>query len=373
MRIKNLLFNLELLFNPEIDVSEYSIFSSKLEEETEENVVLIGDLHGYQNDFEKSKKLIEVIKKQNPHHIIIAGDIMQGKKWENDNDLSNLQLFLEILSKTAPVYIILGNHDTYGWNEKNTAQRKNNYDQLREPGKIYPLFNTREKIGPFNILGLVPSHYLMSSLSIQISGRAHDLLIKECIENGIPLDGGSDTINEIICHNPHNLFQTGRPSDNEFSYDISYNAHTHGGSIPTAIRKKHPDILLDMGIVERPYTINQDGKIVRVNPFIYAKTNLCDGLIFTDRNVQQRFLQLQGENYYQNIATDLNKLKWHKIAKEDFEHIVRTKELSANVITTGIRKIGFDICTHKPEVTVVKIIGTKPKIEAGKIKQRKAS
>lgn len=44
MSIKN------LLFNPQLELINYTLYSPKLEEDTEKKYIIIGDLHGYQND-----------------------------------------------------------------------------------------------------------------------------------------------------------------------------------------------------------------------------------------------------------------------------------------------------------------------------------
>ena len=376
MGMKNLIlnkyFDFPRFFNPEIDVVEYVTYSPKLDIGEEKKVVLIGDLHGYHNDIEKCQKLIETIRKQEPHHIVIAGDIMQGKKWDDDNALVKLQEFLINLSYIAPVITILGNHDIFGWNDKNSKHRKENYLSLKGKNEnIHPLYNTEIQIEDFKILGLVPSHNLISSLSIQITGRAHDLFIAECQEEGITFSPDENSISEVICHNPHLLCQPGKTLNNGgILYEIALMAHTHGGSIPTKLRKIFPEFFLDRGIVERPYTISQDGGIIGINPLIYGTTNLCSGVIYTDSQVQQQYMQLADNRFYENIANSPHDRKWSLVKdNETVKQILQTSGFSANVITTGIRKMGTDMRPWQPEVTVLNVCGTRKPSE-GKIRKK---
>ena len=93
-----------IVMNNDFNYVSYEIHSNKLHNK-EIKVILIADLHGYFNNKKKANKLVEAIKEKKPHHIIIAGDIMQGNKWEDEKKLLPFTKFISDLSSIAPVYI----------------------------------------------------------------------------------------------------------------------------------------------------------------------------------------------------------------------------------------------------------------------------
>ncbi len=84
-------------------VTEYSLESDKISSSI--RVVQISDLHT--KSFGKNnQKLIEKVKAENPHLIVLTGDII-----EDEDPTEYLRNLLTNLTRIAPVYLCIGNHE----------------------------------------------------------------------------------------------------------------------------------------------------------------------------------------------------------------------------------------------------------------------
>ena len=106
-----------------LTITDYKIRSSKIKETTK--IVLISDLHN--NQFGKAnKRLADKIRKQDPDFILMDGDML-------NEDGENAQMAISLvkrLTKTAPVYYALGNHE----NVYRERKDKNLCQQLEKAG-----------------------------------------------------------------------------------------------------------------------------------------------------------------------------------------------------------------------------------------------
>lgn len=94
------------LRNRKIKKKQLTIKSPKLQQS--KKIVFISDLHV---DFIygewHTKKIVQLIKKENPDLVLIGGDLINTPK---PNYAQNFKCFREI---SAPIYAVIGNHDVY--------------------------------------------------------------------------------------------------------------------------------------------------------------------------------------------------------------------------------------------------------------------
>jgi len=94
--------------NINLEVTNYKIRSNKLEETFDgTRFVVVADLHN--NTFSRNNdRLIKEINKVNPDFIIIAGDLIVGKR---ESDFKVALSFLKEISSKYPIYYGFGNHE----------------------------------------------------------------------------------------------------------------------------------------------------------------------------------------------------------------------------------------------------------------------
>lgn len=331
------------LTNFNCDLVRYIIPSYKLNRCEDINVVLIADLHGYTKNRKKSLLLGEEIKKLNPHHVIIAGDIMQGDEWEDLKAINDFEYFLDNLSESMHVFMKPGNHDSIGNNSDNHERRIANFRDL-ERKNVYPLVNDIEIYDGFQIAGFMPSIKLLHN-SFTMS---NDLLQKHFIEEvneKMSISNSEKYINEFIGHNPHMIM--GKSLGVLDGFNTFYSGHLHNGYYSSKRTKKYPDKYLDYGYNEKPYEIDDNGKLLGINPFLITKTSLCRGCIFFDGNT--KYLVLRNGHYYYNVDN-----KWYPVYPYDAIKDILDKKLKSLVITGGIKKFSyFSDLIDIPEVTMV--------------------
>ena len=328
----------------EFDLVKYSIYTDKLKLGEKVQVVLIADLHNYLINKKKALLLANAIKDRKPHHIVIAGDIIQGRKWENKKILSSISNFLNNLSEVAPVFIIRGNHDLVGINNK----RNDYFKSLEVKNKVYALDNDLVTYDNFDIVGFNPSKEIYD-LGLQQHGLAHDRFIKEFMNKGVKLKK-SKNITEFVGHSPY-LFaksENGIGLEDLKYVDTIYTGHMHNGYYRSSTTKNNPDKYLDYGYVERSYSFNKYGKLCSFNPLFFSKTDLCRGVIYIDDNSKKRILQLRNNHFYIYDNT------WDNIDEKDARKLIKDNNYHPMVITGGIRKFfGFNLPNDKPEITEI--------------------
>lgn len=352
--------------NNDFNYVSYKIHSNKLHNK-EIKVILIADLHGYFNNKRKAKKLAEAIKERKPHHIIIAGDTMQGDKWETKKKLAPLVEFIRDLSNIAPVFISQGNHDLAGAVNDNRKVRDNSFKKLEKInlGKVFVLINDVVEYDGFKILGYTPeTKDIIHKLDIQEHGIAHDIFINEYQENGVKLNKKDSFITEFVGHNP---FLIARSENGiglgDLKYiDTFYAGHIHNGYHRSSTITKNPDKYLYSGYIEQPYSLDKNKRIVKrsIRPYIYSRTILCRGTVYIDDDANRRILLLQNGNYYINNSKEVNKDNWIRISINNANEYINRNNLHALVITGGINKFfKLSLPGDKPEITEIIYMGKK--------------
>ncbi len=342
------------------DIVSYNIYTKKLKKNEIKKVVLIADIHGYTKNIKRSNNLVEAIIKLNPHHVVIAGDIMQGKKWIKENNFYHFANFLKKLSKEIPVFISQGNHDIANLNEKEKETCNLNFKNLQKinPKMIFPLINDKVYYDGFEILGYTPRYETISKLSIQEHGLAHDAFIHEYAKNGPKIDDSKDIV-EFVGHSPHLIARSENGIGLEClkNVDTFYTGHLHNGYRRSSTIEKNPDKYLDFGYEERFYSKDKNGKIIKksINPLLFSKSSLCRGIVYIDDSSKKRVLQLRNNHFYIN-----NSEKWNIKDVIDARKIINDNHLHALVITGGIRNfLNIALPGDYPEITEINYIGEK--------------
>lgn len=350
--------------NFDYELIKYVLPSCKLNFGEEKKVILIADMHDYSKDKEKSDALAEAIKRSDPHHVVIAGDNIQGAKWESERALGDFARFVSNVSEAAPVFISQGNHDLVGLNESNVGIRHSNFRDMEKlrPGSVYPLINDKVVIDGFEIIGYTPSADIIGDLGTQNHGLAHDRFVTEYMELGVKPGIDRSLITEFVGHNPNLIAQSenGIGLEGLVPIDVFYAGHLHNGYRRSSTVAKNPDKYMDLGYVEKPYTLDKDAKLASANPLFFGKTNLCRGVVYVDDSSQQRILQLSNNNFYINSSMEENKQLWVPVSEAKARENILNNKLHALVITGGIRKFfGLDVPGDSPEITEVTYRGVK--------------
>ena len=308
----------------------YHIFSEKVEKK--EKIVLISDAHDI---FTKSKiqyQLISDINKLGAHHVSIAGDTMQGVKYENNKKCAELSYFLDGLAEAQPVVLSLGNHDLVGLTKKG----RQNFRDLGNFENIYPLDNQSVIIDNFRITGFSSDRDAYAPAN-HASGRANELYTNDWNSSGIDIKTDSDFFEELVGHAPHPLASryVGENAKGIRNFDIYLTGHLHNGYVPCWYKGKGIEKLADKGIWEMPVEKDLNGKMIKVRPWVYTKTDLCRGLHYIS-NEGSMGMQLGNSdiNYIDDIGYD------------------KTKTVPL-VISGGVNK--FFGLPSSPEITVIDI------------------
>ena len=204
--------NIILVKNTEIEVG----FSAK--------IVVIADLHlgVYKTENFLARVVDKINKIDKVDAVLIPGDLTYYPK-------ENLEkLFYPLKNISAPVYAVLGNHDS----EKPGPPIQKELQQVLEKNGVIFLHNTNRTLGNINILGL--GDYWAEDYDIS---KINDF--KE-----------SDNL-IVIAHNPDitSEYKNAIP-------DLTVTGHTHGGQIrlPYFYKKAIPCVGdFDQGLYEKEY------------------------------------------------------------------------------------------------------------------------
>ena len=353
-------------------------------------VCLIADLHGYTNDENRMRRLAERIAKEEPDIIMISGDIFHGgDPWMNNGNKNsekykNFQLFVEILSKVAPVLVTWGNHDQRGLADLSPEDQQKRLDNFKaladtQGGNVYPLYkdhyyNDKLFINGMEVIGYVPSFNIIEGtkkdgypgLPIQNNGIASDKFFEEINADGPKFMRNSrgellKTHKILLTHNP-DFLATGTSLKEDVMgeyvvYNGSYCGHKHGGYGPVL---RHlglgniPSLRDDGGWTEQVNGIvdRHGNKIKAPRVIVEGQTNNCRGIVYTDDARQPRIFQTLDGSFRENRAFDiiadknnpteeeldivLNHPVWVPIAREIARATIITKGYHYNAITEGI-------------------------------------
>ena len=197
------LFLIPWFFNPLIVTSYYPEFEKLPINFDGFKIAVIADLHSHRFG-KKQEKLIELILKQNPDIVVLAGDVINRR----DRNMTNVNDFLAGISGKFPVYAIPGNHDYF------------------YPKKFEKLFNLYNEYGVICIDG-----------DTELMERGDQLIVISSPKMKRPKRGDIYSIDKsptpvynhefnILLHHFGNEFDI--ISD---EYDLVLSGHVHGGLV----------------------------------------------------------------------------------------------------------------------------------------------
>ncbi|MDE6036124.1 MAG: metallophosphoesterase [Ruminococcus sp.] len=176
----------------------------------------ISDLH--KNRFgDNNSRICRILRRENPDIIFITGDLVS----RDETDFSGMKIFLGNLKKTAPVFMIYGNHEqSLPGNLRNEFKEtvKNTGIILLENNSV----NLKIKDRIFNIYGLRENYEVYKK-----DGKYRNLekITPEMLYSLL----GNPTENDntiLLAHNP--LFAEAYA---EWGADYTFSGHVHGGLI----------------------------------------------------------------------------------------------------------------------------------------------
>ena len=206
-------------FMKKFDVSEYFIRTDKIPSSAKGlRFIMISDLHS--NEYEINlHKVNEVIRKNNPDAILLAGDIISRKLNPN---VPVIVSFLTTLAKHYPVYYALGNH------EYKLKRFKDEY------GDFYNIY--KETLEDAGIIFLEDESAIFdkNDYSVVISGVQIDLAY---YRHNAPVMGSGlmdmhmgcpdkSMYQILLAHNPDYFEQY-----EQWGADLVLSGHVHGGTV----------------------------------------------------------------------------------------------------------------------------------------------
>jgi len=202
-----------------LTVSEYDIYSAKIENEV--RAVVLVDLHGkdYGNN---NEKLLDIIKSNQPDVIFMVGDMITSAK-----DLYNEQIFFTALTDISPVYYSFGNKEL----------EIDGYSNLISDILEMDINLIEDDVDEIEINGNKISVCGLSSFSLTRQS------INEFDGSILEEHNDSENFKLLLCHYPEYYIWFFEGSS-EYKYDLMLAGHTHGG-------------LFNLPFVGRVYAPNQ--------------------------------------------------------------------------------------------------------------------
>lgn len=198
--------------NNSIVISKYNIESETLPEAFNNfKIVQISDLHN-KIFYKDNNTLIAKIKSQKPDIIVITGDLVDRRKYNEEIAIS----FIDKIKSIAPIYYVNGNHE--GWAGKFASLEK----KLKESG-VFVLRNEsvfyekgKEKI-------------LISGIDDPVfnsSGSSKVYLTEDIMKNELLQVNNKKYFRILLSHRPEFFDLYVRNN-----IDVAFTGHAHGGQI----------------------------------------------------------------------------------------------------------------------------------------------
>lgn len=192
-----------------IDISHVNIKLSRLSPQfSGYRIVQIADLHmGAWMNAERLRRVISLVREQQPDMVVITGDFFSGPVWDENLDNAAEELVAELspLTKEYPVLGVLGNHDY--WSDSNKCREALKRCNLVElENDVYSL----ERDGEFlHIAGVDDIWYGHDDL---------DQVLSKLPETGSAI---------LLAHEP-DFADISAEADR---FDLQLSGHSHGGQI----------------------------------------------------------------------------------------------------------------------------------------------
>lgn len=198
--------------NNSIVISKYNVASNKLPKVFDNfKIVQISDLHN-KVFYKDNNTLVKKIESQNPDIIVITGDLVDRRKYNEENALS----FIDKISSIAPIYYVNGNHE--GWSGKFESLEK----ELKERGVIVlrnqSLYYEKDK-EKLVILGV-------DDPAFNTASHFKDYMNEDIIKKELTDINDDEKFRILLSHRPE-LFQL--YVNNKI--DLAFTGHAHGGQV----------------------------------------------------------------------------------------------------------------------------------------------
>lgn len=205
--------------NRKLTITSYPVASAKIPESFDGcRIVVLADLHNAVFG-ERNERLLQAIRQQKPDYIILAGDMLVGKQGASTAVPAEL---LQELSKLAPVYYGMGNH------EMRIARKPEEYGSMWEDYK--------NRLGT-SVIWLADKSVMLTRGKEQIALYGLDLdpiyykrfkkhPMKETYLKQKLGTSDANRYEILIAHNP-NYF----PEYAAWGADLVLSGHIHGGMI----------------------------------------------------------------------------------------------------------------------------------------------
>lgn len=200
--------------NNSIQLTKKEVYSSKVPKDFHGfKIVQISDLHS--KVFGKNnKRLVEKIKDEEPDIIVITGDLVDRRRYNEEKSLD----FIDEIKDVYPIYYVTGNHEA--WSGKFTSLER----KLKER-KVNVLRNEKlvvNKAGShINILGVDDPAF--STKDYSEAYKDFEIIKNEL--NSMEYDKERE-FNILLSHRPE-LFDIYE----EAGIDLAFAGHAHGGQI----------------------------------------------------------------------------------------------------------------------------------------------
>ncbi|MGH4123461.1 MAG: metallophosphoesterase [Clostridium sp.] len=198
--------------NNNIVISRYNVESSKLPKAFNNfKIVQISDLHN-KIFYKDNNTLVKKIKSQKPDIIVITGDLVDRRKYNEENALS----FIDKINSIAPIYYVNGNHE--GWSGKFESLEK----KLKEKGVIVlrneSLYyeKNKEKI---LILGV-------DDPAFNTTNHSEDYMNEDIMKKELLVGNNEKKFKILLSHRPE-LFEFYVHNN----IDVAFTGHAHGGQV----------------------------------------------------------------------------------------------------------------------------------------------
>lgn len=198
--------------NNSLVMTRHRVLNNKLPDSFNNfKIIHLSDLHS--KTFGKdNNKIVNKIIKENPDIIVITGDLIDRRKYNEEKAM----LLVEKIKDIAPIYYVTGNHE--GWSGKFSSLEK----KLNENGVIVLRNESiilRKGHEEISILGV-------DDPAFSTTGYGEDYKDNKIIEDEIEKIKKADGFNILLSHRPE-LFNLYREKD----IDLVFSGHAHGGQI----------------------------------------------------------------------------------------------------------------------------------------------
>ncbi len=242
-----------------IKVNTYKLLNPKIK--TNKTILTLSDIH---SNIEAITKVLDFLNHTKVDYILIPGDVVDILNLKNEKEFLNKVINL---TKYAPVYIVIGNHDRYITRRKlindKIFKKQNFYKTLSKIPKLTLLTNDYNHIELDNELSI-------SSFVFENDYYRHKEKIDD-FNNFIKHVDKKDNLKEnkfniLLAHSPNKIIQNNKIID--YSSIINKTnlilcGHNHGGLTPTWIQ----DLFNNHTGLFGPYTV-----LIQKNAYGYWTT-----------------------------------------------------------------------------------------------------